>query len=102
MQQEHAENISNTMKVNPVMGVCALLRPARQQFKALLHQVWQFIINTWRGRSKNRRISKHFRTDDKLTEENYLLREISEQITERIREQRNSVFGRRNGNFWKP
>lgn len=69
---------------NPGDGVCALYDNPESNLRLYCIKYGNTLVILGGGGHKPKKL-KAFQEDDKLTEENYLLREISEQITERIR-----------------
>jgi hypothetical protein len=69
---------------NPGDGVCALYDKPESNLRLYCIKYGNTLVILGGGGHKPKKL-KAFQEDDKLTEENYLLREISKQITERIR-----------------
>ena len=69
---------------NPGDGVCALYDKPESNLRLYCIKYGNALVILGGGGHKPKKL-KTFQEDDKLTEENYVLREISEQITERIK-----------------
>ena len=69
---------------NPGDGVCALYDKPESNLRLYCIKYGNTLVILGGGGHKSKKL-KAFQENDKLTEENYLLRKISEQITERIR-----------------